>query len=137
MLDVSPRDPEKDYLNIYLTEVKRYQAQINRVPEQMRVQRIELKTKQLFFVGELAAEFARQYKMIYAARKQAYAEAYLDADKHKKEKAELAITSLRETEAEYYGYWKRWQNAVDTLREDINAIKYRVRQDIADGNRQG
>ncbi|WP_079479706.1 hypothetical protein [Halobacillus salinus] len=136
MLDVSPRDPEKDYLTTYLNEIKRYQARINQVPEQSKVQRIELKSKQLFFVGELAAEFARQYKMIYAARKQTYSEAYLKAEKYKKETAELAITSLREMEAEYYGYWKRWQNAVDTLKEDINAIKYRVRQDIADGNRQ-
>ncbi|WP_277752101.1 hypothetical protein [Halobacillus salinus] len=42
--------------------------------------------------------------MIYAARKQTYSETYLNAEKYKKETAELAITSPREMEAEYYGY---------------------------------
>lgn len=137
MLDLKPRDPEENYIEVYLNEIKRYQQRINRVPEQSRVKLLELKAKQLFFVGELASEFARQYKMIYAARKQKYAEVYLETPKNKKEHAELAISHLRESEADYYGYWKRWQNAVDTLKEDINSTKWRLRQDIADGNRQG
>ncbi|KHE73178.1 hypothetical protein LD39_00825 [Halobacillus sp. BBL2006] len=121
----------------YLTEIKRYQKAIDRVPDQMRVKLIELKSKQLYFIGELAAEFAGQYKEIYAARKQIYNEAYLEAEKYKQQKAELAVIELRKTEADYFRSWKRWQNATETVREEINSLKYRVRQDIADGNRQG
>ena len=137
MLDTSPRDSNRDYIAEYLNEIKRYQARIKRVPDQSKVKLIELKSQQLYFIGELAAEFARQYKEVYAARKQIYNETYLEADKYKSQHAELAVVEIRKTEADYFGNWKRWQNATDTVREEINSLKYRVRQDIADGNRQG
>lgn len=137
MLDTSPRDPHRDYIEEYSLEIRRYQARINNVPDQSKVKLIELKSKQLYFIGELAAEFARQYKEIYAARKQIYNDTYLKPGKFRAQRAESAIADLRKTEADYFGNWKRWQNATETVREEINSLKYRVRQDIADGNRQG
>ncbi|SDK47508.1 hypothetical protein [Sediminibacillus albus] len=126
---------QKDWIDEYVKEVIKYHKIIKRVPEESKVQLIDLKSKQLVFIGKLAGEFAEQYKTIYAARKQAFAEAYLAADKYKDAKAELAVVELRKAEAQAFGNWKRWQNALDTTREEINAIKYKVRLDFADGNR--
>ncbi|WP_083391504.1 hypothetical protein [Halobacillus karajensis] len=129
--------PEADYLQAYLDEVLRYQQRIERCHPEMRVRLIELKSKQLVFVGKLAAEFAEISKMTYATRKQVYTEAFFAAEKYKKEEAEKAVFEWRKQEAKDYGNWQRWKNAKDTLKEEINALKYHVKQDIADGSRQG
>lgn len=121
-------------LDDYLTEIKRYHQLIERVPEEDKVTRINLLSKQLVFIGRLASYFAEQNKRVYATRKRVYSETYLDATKHKAHVAELAVVDLREEEAEAYGNFKRWSNAFESTREEINALKYKVKIDFADGS---
>ncbi|WP_445506808.1 hypothetical protein [Niallia sp. 03190] len=126
-----------DWTEEYLQELMKYQRILNQVPETNKVQRIEILSKQLVFIGKLAAEFSERYKKIYATRKRMHAEAYIAATKNKAAVAELAVADIRDEEAEAYGNMKRWNNAFESTREEINSIKYKVRIDIADGSSRG
>jgi hypothetical protein len=126
-----------DWVDKHLQEVIKYQKLLDEIPEDCKIERIEMLSKMLVFIGKLSAEFSEQYKKVYAARKQVHAEAYINATKNKSAKAELAIVHLREMEAEAYGNYKRWGNAFDSTKEAINALKYKVRIDIEDGSSKG
>lgn len=129
---------KKDWTEEYLIELMKYNNILKGIPAESRIQRIEVLSKQLVLIGKLAAEFSERYKRIYATRKRVHAEAYIQATRNKAAEAELAIIELREEEAEAYGHMKRWTNAFDSTKEEINALKYKVRIDIEDGsNRSG
>lgn len=121
-------------MDSHLQEIIKLQDKLNKIPETSRIERIELLSKQLVFIGRLAAELSEEYKRIYATRKRMYAEAYINAPSSKSASAELAIIEIREKEAEAYGNMKRWNNAFDSTREEINALKYKVKIDIEDGS---
>lgn len=123
-----------DWTEDYLQELIKYNNQLKQVPSESRVQRIEILSKQLVLIGKLAAEFSERYKKIYATRKRVYAEAYIEAKNNKAARAELAIVDLREEESTAYGDMKRWSNAFDSTKEEINALKYKVKIDIEDGS---
>ncbi|GIN38391.1 hypothetical protein [Heyndrickxia oleronia] len=125
---------QKDWTEEYLQELMKYNRMLNSIPEESRVQRIEVLSKQLVLIGKLAAEFSERYKKIYATRKRVYAEAEIAAPKNKKAHAELAVIDLREEEATAYGNMKRWTNAFESTKEEINALKYKVRIDLEDGS---
>lgn len=125
---------KKDWTEAYLQDLKQINNQLKQIPEENRIMRIEVLSKQLVLIGKLAAEFSERYKKIYATRKRVYAEAYIDATRNKAAEAELAIVDLREEEAEAYGNMKRWSNAFDSTKEEINALKYKVKIDIEDGS---
>lgn len=125
---------KKDWTDDYLQELIKYNHQLKTVPEESRIQRIELLSKQLVLIGKLAAEFSERYKIIYAARKRLHAEAYIKATSNKAAEAELAVVYIRTEEAEAYGNMKRWSNAFESTKEEINAMKYRVKIDIEDGS---
>ncbi|MEK5175098.1 hypothetical protein NST63_18025 [Heyndrickxia sp. FSL W8-0496] len=124
----------KDWTEDYLQDLIRYNNILKGIPEENRVQRIEVLSKQLVLIGKLAAEFSERYKKIYATRKRVYAEAEIAAPKNKKAHAELAVIDLREEEATAYGNMKRWTNAFESTKEEINALKYKVRIDLEDGS---
>lgn len=126
--------PEKDWTDDYLQGLIKINNQLKQVPNENRVLRIELLSKQLVLIGKMAAEFSERYKMIYAERKRVHAQAYIDAEKNKAAEAELAVVFLRGMEAEAYGNMKRWTNAFDSTKEEINALKYKVKIDIEDGS---
>lgn len=123
-----------NWVDKHLQEIIKYQKLINEIPEESKIERIETLSKMLVFIGKLAAEFSEQYKRIYATRKRVHAEAYIAATKNKAAEADLAVVGLREEEAEAYGDMKRWTNAFESTKEEINALKYRVRIDIEDGS---
>jgi len=125
---------QPNWIDKYLFELTKYQKQLDQLHPEMKVQRIEILSKQLVFIGKLAAEFSEQYKRIYATRKRVYAETKLAATKNKAEVAELAVAELREEEATAYGNMVRWKNAFTSTQEEANALKYRVRVDIEDGS---
>jgi hypothetical protein len=125
---------QRDWMDEHLQEIKKYQAILNNTPYEMRLKRIELLSKQLVFIGKLAAEFSERYKRVYATRKRVYAEGEIDAVKNKKAHAELAVIDLREEESKAYGDMKRWNNAFESTKEEINALKYHVKIDIEDGS---
>lgn len=127
----------KDWTDDYLIELVKYQKRLDTVPLENKVMRIDILSKQLVFIGKLAAEFSERYKRVYATRKRTHAEAYIAATKNKAAVAELAVSDLRDEEAELYGSMKRWNNAFESTREEINALKYQVRIDISDGSSRG
>lgn len=124
----------KDWTEKYVQDLIACNNQLKEVHSENRVVRIELLSKQLVLIGKLAAEFSERYKKIYATRKRVHAEAYIAATKNKAAEAELAVIDLREEEAEAYGNMKRWANAFDSTKEEINALKYKVKIDIEDGS---
>lgn len=124
----------KDWTEEYVQDLKKYNKALNQTPLESRVQRIEIISKQLVLIGKLAAEFSKLYKITYATRKRAHAEAYISATKNKAAEAELAVIDIRLEEAEAYGDMKRWSNAFDSTKEEINALKYQVKIDIEDGS---
>lgn len=123
-----------NWIDSHIKQITSYQKMINEVPEESRVERIELLSKMLVYIGRVAAELSEEYKQIYATRKRVHAEAYINASKSKAAVAELAIVDLRKQEAEAYGAMKRWNNGFESTREEINTLKYRVRIDIEDGS---
>ncbi|MEN2765762.1 hypothetical protein [Ornithinibacillus xuwenensis] len=128
---------KKEQIDEHLKHILVYQDQLNKLGEDMKIQRIELLSKQLVFIGRLASAFSENYKQIYAKRKRMYAEAEINAQPPRQARAELAVAEIREEEAEAYGLMKRWNNAFDSTKEEINALKYKVKIDIEDGsNRQ-
>jgi hypothetical protein len=133
-VDSMVNEPKKDWTDDYLRDLISINNQLKQVPSEGRIQRIELLSKQLVLIGKLAAEFSERYKIIYAARKRTHAEAYIKADKNKAAEAELAVVFLRAEEAEAYGNMKRWSNAFESTKEEINALKYRIKIDIEDGS---
>lgn len=125
---------KKDWTESYVQDLIACNNQLKEVHPENRVARIELLSKQLVLIGKLAAEFSERYKKIYATRKRVHAEAYIKATKNKAAEAELAVIDLREEEAAAYGHMKRWSNAFDSTKEEINALKYKIKIDIEDGS---
>jgi len=129
---------DEKQIDLNLNEIKRFQQAINQLGDDMLIHRIELLSKQLVFIGRLASAFSEEYKRTIATRKRTHAEAYLNAEKYKAAQAELAVADIREQEAEAYGNYKRWTNAFESTKEEIHALKYKLRVGIEDGsNNQG
>lgn len=125
---------QKDWIEEYVKELMKYNTQLKQIPLENRIMRIEVLSKQLVLIGKMAAEFSERYKKIYATRKRIHAEAYIKAKSNKAAEAELAVIDIRLEEAEAYGNMKRWSNAFDSTKEEINALKYKVKIDIEDGS---
>lgn len=124
-----------EWIEKHLAEIINYQKQLDLLPtNDMELARIEILSKMLVFIGKLSAEFSEQYKRVYASRKRVQAETYIAAVRNKAQMAELAVIDLREEEAEAYGNMKRWSNAFESTKEEINALKYRVRISFEDGS---
>lgn len=117
-----------------LREFKRYQLQLKQIADEDIVTRINVLAKQLVFIGRLASIFSEHSKQLYAYRKQVHTEAYLAAKKHKSIMAEKAIIDIRKQETEAYGNAKKWNTAFITTKEEINALKYKIKINLADGS---
>lgn len=129
---------QDNWMDKHLTEILHYQKLINETPEEDYNERLQLLSKMLVLIGRVAAQMSEDYKKIYARRKQIHAQAYKDAPRGKAAEAELAVVELRNLEAEAYGDYKRWNNAFDSTKEEINVLKYKIRLDYEDGsNKQG
>lgn len=121
-------------VDTHVNEILKYQAQLKHISNEQYIMKIEILTKIYVLSGKLAAHFSGEYKRIYAERKRVHAESYLNAITNKAIAAELSVVDLRKDEAEAYENMKRWGNGFESTREEINALKYRIRIDIADGS---
>lgn len=126
----------EEQLEEYVKELKIIQKEIEYTVEEDYRTLIHLLSKRLVLVGKISASLSGDYKRIYARRKQMHAQAYVDATKSKTAMAELAVVEIREQEAQAYEDMKRWNNAFDSTKEEINALKYKVKVNIADGSGQ-
>lgn len=114
-----------------LVEINKYQEQIDKaIPES--VDELWLRTEQHVHIGKLSSVLDEEYKMIYAERKRAHAEAFIAATKNKEANAELAVSNLRVKEAEAYGDMRRWRNAFESNGEKIKALKYKLRLNMGE-----
>lgn len=123
-----------DWLKSHIDEIIRYQSILNDLPEEDYSERVYILSKMIVLIGKVSAELSEEYKKIYARRKQVHAEAYIAAKKNKQAEAELAVIELRQKEAEAYGDMKRWNNAFESTKEEINALKYKLRISMEDGS---
>lgn len=97
------------------------------------LQKIELLTKCLDLVGQVSAECDRLYKKWHVHRDTEYAKAYIKADRPKKERAELAITDIRQMEAESYGRMQKWRNEFDSITETVHGLRLKMKVNFNDG----
>lgn len=123
-----------EFLQTNLQQIHWYQAQINNTPEVDYVERINLMAKMLVFIGRVAAYCKTESKAKYIERKRVYWETYQTAPRPKEMHANLAVIDLREEELEWFGMSERWNNAFITVREEINALKYKQRLEFEDGS---
>lgn len=131
---------QKDWIDEYIQEVIKCQELLKTIQGDapgLKVQRIQVLSKMLVFIGKLATEFTDRHKRMYIARKKVHAQAYIDAPNNKAARAELAIADIREQEADAFKYMKRWNTAFEVTKEEINALKYSVKMDFEDGSSRG
>jgi hypothetical protein len=124
-------------INRHITEITRLRREADSLPDDVPnalIDKIELLSKCLVFIGRVSSVLDGDYKRIYAKRKYEFALAVTKATKDKQASAEIAIKELREQESEAYEIMQRWRNAFDSTKEEINAKKLKMRVDIADGS---
>jgi hypothetical protein len=98
------------------------------------LQKIEQLTKCLVLVGDLSSECDRLYKRLHVHRDTEYAKTYIATDRPKKENAELAITNVRQMEADSYGRMQKWRNELVTMTETLHALRLKMKVHFAEGS---
>lgn len=119
----------------HIKEITRLRSEADALPDdvpQALMEKIRLLALCMVYVGRLSSFLDGEYKRIYAERKQVFAQAYIDAPKLREAYAELAVVELRQKEAAYYENSRRWRNALDSLTEEIHALKMKMRIDFAE-----
>jgi predicted enzyme involved in methoxymalonyl-ACP biosynthesis len=123
-------------LNHYVTEISRYKELAEELPEDnpgALLKKIDILTKCLVLVGDVSAECDRLYKRVHVRRDTEFAQAYIDADKPKKERAELATKEIRTLEAESYGRMQQYRNEFESMQETLHGLRLKMRVNFADG----
>lgn len=120
----------------YIKEILRLRREADALPDDVvpaLMDKINYLSQCLVYVGRLSSYLDGEYKRIYAERKRVQAQAYVSAKGSKQAFAELAIVDHRMAEANAYEMMHRWRNAFDSTKEEIHALKLRMRIDFADG----
>jgi hypothetical protein len=120
----------------YIADIDRFKELAENLQEDnpaALLQKIELLTRCLVLVGDLSSECDRLYKRWHVHRDTEYAKAYITADRPKKEHAELAITEIRQMEAESYGRMQKWRNDFDSLTETVHGLRLKMKVNFNDG----
>jgi len=120
----------------HLKEIARYRREADAIIDdnpQGLIQKIDLLARCLTYVGRLSSYLDGEYKRIYAKRKHEQAIAEVHSKPPRKANAEIAVAPLRLEEAKAYEMMHRWRNAFDSTKEEIHALKLKMRIDIADG----
>ncbi|WP_052476317.1 hypothetical protein [Cohnella kolymensis] len=124
-------------LDQYISEIDRYKELAVELQEDnpaALLRKIEILTKCLVLIGDLSSECDRLYKRMHVHRDTEYAKAYIKADRPKKENAELAITKIRQMEAESYGRMQKWRNEFDSMTETLHGLRLKMKVNFAEGS---
>lgn len=124
-------------IDTYVAEIDRFKDLAADLPEDnpaVLLKKIELLTNCLVLVGDLSSECDRLYKRWHVHRDTEYAKAYITADRPKKENAELAITQVRQMEAESYGRMQKWRNELVTMTETLHGLRLKMKVNFAEGS---
>lgn len=119
-------------VDLHIAEISRLRREADKLIDDNPgavMDKVDLLARCLVYIGRLSSHLDGYYKRVYAKRKHDYADAYMSAKAHKTATAELAVSKLREMEAEAYEQHRRWRNAFDSTTEEIHALKLRLRQD--------
>ena len=119
----------------HIAEITRLRSEADALPDdvpQALMEKIRLLALCMVYVGRLSSFLDGEYKRIYAERKRVHAQAYIDAPRQREAHAELAVVELRLEEAKAYEAMRRWRNALDSLTEEIHALKMKMRIDFAE-----
>lgn len=123
-------------LDHYIAEIAQYKEWAEGLSEDnpgALLKKIDLLTKCHSLIGELSSECDRLFKRWHVYRDTEYAKEYLKADRPKKENAELAITEIRQQEAEAYGRMQKWRNELVTMTETLHGLRLKMKVNFADG----
>jgi uncharacterized glyoxalase superfamily protein PhnB len=123
-------------IDSHITEITRLRRAADSLPDDVPhalIDKIDLLSRCLVFIGRVSSVLDGDYKRVYAKRKYEFAAAVTKAMKDKQAHAELAVAELRIMEAQAYEDMQRWRNAFESTQEEIHALKLRMRIDFADG----
>jgi hypothetical protein len=118
----------------YLREIVRFKMKINNLAPDDYSNHIDLMAKINSLIGVIAAYSEERHELEYNNRVRVYNEKLLEPVKNKTARAELAIADLRQEEARWLGASKRWKYLYKSVENEMNALKYKLKVDIADGN---
>jgi hypothetical protein len=124
-------------IDSHITEITRLRRAADALPDDVThalIEKIDLLSRCLVFIGRVSSVLDGDYKRVYNKRKYEYALAVKAATKDKQACAEIAVKELREQEAQAYEDMQRWRNAFESTKEEIHALKLRMRIDFADGS---
>jgi hypothetical protein len=123
-------------IDSHITEITRLRRAADALPDDVPhalIDKIDLLSRCLVFIGRVSSVLDGDYKRVYAKRKYEFATAVTKATKDKQAHAELAVAELRIIEAQAYEDMQRWRNAFESTQEEIHALKLRMKIDFADG----
>lgn len=126
-------------ITAHLSEIAKLRRAADALPDDVPhalMEKIELLSKCLVFIGRVSSVLDGDYKRLYARRKYEYAVAITQATKNREAHAEIAVNELRLTEAQAYEDMQRWRNAFESTKEEIHALKLRMKIDFQDGGGQ-
>lgn len=124
-------------LDNHLAEITKLRRAADLLPDDVPhalIEKIELLSKCLVFIGRVSSVLDGDYKRVYAQRKYEYAVAQTNAVKDKVATAEIFVKELREKEATAYEDMQRWRNAFTSTMEEIHAKKLKMKIDFSDGS---
>jgi hypothetical protein len=127
-------------IDSHITEITRLRRAADALPDDVPhalIDKIDLLSRCLVFIGRVSSVLDGDYKRVYAKRKYEFALAVTKATKDKQAHAELAVAELRILESQAYEDMQRWRNAFESTQEEIHALKLRMRIDFADGTVSG
>lgn len=116
----------------HLSEITKLRKEADGLPDDdsnLVINKVELLSKCLAFIGRVSSVLDGDYKRVYAERKYEHAKAFSKAVKDKAATAEVFIKDLRLKEADAYEMMQRWRNAFDSTKEEIHALKLKSRID--------
>lgn len=123
----------------WLKQIHQYRKEADAFSEddaQSLILKIEALSKCLVYVGKVSSIVDGDYKRIYANRKYQQAIEEVNAQPPKKANAEIAIHNLRMQEADAYESMQRWRNAFDSVKEEVHALKLKLRIIFQDGSNE-
>lgn len=121
----------------YLKLITEYKTQADELVDDNAIalmQKIDLMSKCLVLIGKVSSIMDGDYKRIYANRKYELALAEINAPSPKKANAEVEVHHLRMQEAEAYEQMQRWRNAFESVKEEVHALKLKMKIMFQDGS---
>lgn len=102
----------------------------------MIIKKLELLVEAHQLLGDVAAECYLRYKTLDVDRKRVYWDAYENAKGNKQMAADRGAHETKMRAANYAGLARKYQNELESTKEEIHALKLKQRVNIADGNDQ-